>query len=274
MKHSYISAFLLIAVVLISGCTQSGEPARNNTPAQVPEAPKVQMPATPVEEKIVYFVSAPESAIIGDFANITWAVGGGDGKTQHTAIYYDYISHPGKFGTNVTQKSGGYAKLTPDYANGSYDLPNIFSAKIQLIQTGTLYYRAHVILDNKDYWTNERNLTISPRPAEVITDRRNIDADDRGFYSNNRTISAISVSFGHVIDITFNVRSGVSGLSFRGCGEAAEGVWAENSAEFHFSANNTCTINSYDAATNAQKASLEVMVGKPYSVSSVSSKSG
>lgn len=272
MKRSYISAFLLIAIILVSGCTQSGEPVQNNTPTQVNEAPKVPIPPTPpAEEKVVYFVSAPESAIIGDFANITWAVGGEDEKTQHTAIHYDYKSHPGKFGTNVTVKSSGYTKLTPDYANGSYDLPKTFSAKIQLIQTGALYYRAQVILGNKNYWTEERNITISPKTAEVITDRRVIDADEHGFYSNNRTISAISTSFGHVIDITFNVLSSVSGgLSFRGCGQAAENVWKEDSAEYRFNANSTCNITSYDSVTNASKASLQVMVGKPYSVSSKS----
>ncbi len=273
MKRSHISAFLLIAIILVSGCTQSGEPVQNSTQPQAPEVPEVQAPAAPLaEEKVVYFVSAPENAVIGDFANITWAVDGKNGITQHTAIHYDYKSHPGKFDTNASVKSSGYEKLTPDYANGSYDLPKVFSAKIQLIQTGALYYRAHTIIDSKNYWTEERNITISPKAAEVITDRRNIYADDYGFYSNNKTISAISVSFGHFIDITFNARSAnvTGGLSFRGCGQAAEGVWADNSAEFEFTANSTCNITSYNSVTNASKASLLVMVGKPYSVSSKS----
>ncbi|MBU4245873.1 MAG: hypothetical protein KKE71_02420, partial [Nanoarchaeota archaeon] len=242
MKHAHILSFLLIAIILVSGCAQTGEPVQNNTPPQAPEAPKVHAPAAPVvEEKIVYFVSAPENALIGNFANITWAVAGVDEKTQHTAIHYDYKSHPGKFGTNVSAKASGYEKLTPEFANRSYDLPKTFSANIQLIQTGTLYYRAHTIIGEKNYWTEERNVTIAPKTAEVITDMRFIDTDGLGFYSNNRTISAISVSFGHVIDITFNVLSNISGgLNFRGCGRAAEGVWAGNSAEIRFSANSTC----------------------------------
>jgi|GEM_PF-1208877 len=272
MKNARIISLLLIAIVLVSGCTQSNEPAKNNTPAQVPETTKVQTQATiPAEEKVVYFASAPESAIIGDFANITWAVGGGNENTAHTAIHYDYKSHPGKFGTNVTVKASGYEKLTPDYANGSYNVPRTFNSKIQLIQTGVLYYRAHTLIGDKNYWTEERNITISPKTAEVTTDWRLIGADGSGFYSNNRTISAISVSFGHIIDITFNARANMSGgLNFKGCGQSAEGVWAGNSAEIRFNANSTCNISSYDAVTNVQKASLQVMVGKPYSVSSKS----
>lgn len=267
MKHARILSVLLVAAILVSGCVQNNEPAQNDNSSQIPEAPKVQTPATPVEEKVVYFVSAPENAIIGDFVNVTWAVAGVDEKTQHTAIHYDYTSHPGKLGTNVTVKASGYEKLTPEFANKSYNLPKTFSAKIQLMQTGTLYYRAHAVIGDKNYWTDERNITITSRLAEVVTETRVLDADGNGFYSNNRTISAISVSFGHLIDITFDVRSNMSGgLSFRGCGQAAESVWSGNSAELQFSANSTCNITAYDSVTGARKASLQVMVGKPYSM--------
>ena len=266
--NARILSILIVAAVLVSGCVQNNGPAQNDTPAQVPDKP-VQTPPTPVEEKVVYFVNAPENAIIGDFANITWAVDGADEKTQHTAIHYDYASHPGKLGTDVTVNASGYEKLTPEFANKSYNLPKTFSAKIQLTQTGTLYYRAHAVIDDKNYWTEERNIIITPRPVEVVTETRLLDADGNGFYSNNRTLSAISVSFGHLIDITFNVRSNMSGgLSFRGCGTSAESVWAGNSAEYQFSANSTCNITSYDSVTNSKKASLQVMVGKPYSMSS------
>lgn len=102
--------------------------------------------------------------------------------------------------------------------------------------------------------------TVPPLPtAREFT----IDADDTGFYIDNKDISLVSVSNGELVKITFNVRTVgtyFGGLDFRGCGQDTPNTKPGASIEIQFTADSTCTITSYWPSSGVVKDNLQIMV--------------
>lgn len=275
MKNFRVFALIMIAAILVSGCTQYGGQTQNTTPTppQTPGTPEVPPtpPPIPQENIEISVVTAPQTARVGEPVNISWKVSGAEKTISHTAIHYDYTSHPGTFGSDIGPQASEYLKLTSEYASGSFNIPNTFSAIVIPYQAGTLYYRAHAIVDGKNYWTDEKSISIAATQPPVATvDRFSIDADDSGYYSDSKKISSIAVTPGKMVNITFNVLSTNvyhGGLDFRGCG-ANIGAKPGESTSLEFSPTATCTITSYWPLTGISKAELDVTVGAPASTSS------
>ncbi|MBI2084572.1 MAG: hypothetical protein HYT70_03100 [Candidatus Aenigmarchaeota archaeon] len=100
-------------------------------------------------------------------------------------------------------------------------------------------------------------------PAPPAIREFTIEADDSGFYIDNKDISSISVSSGDFVSITYQVRSqGVyyGGLDFRGCGQSTPSVKPGDSIKVQFTALSTCAITSYWPVSNVAKDSMQVIV--------------
>lgn len=102
----------------------------------------------------------------------------------------------------------------------------------------------------------------SPPPLPTVKEFT-IEADDKGFYIDNKDISSIPASKGNVVKITFTVREAgtyYGGLDFRGCGQDTPDTKPGASVEVQFTAESTCTITSYWPASNVPKDSMQVIV--------------
>lgn len=85
----------------------------------------------------------------------------------HTAVHYGSESKPGDFGLDVTPAAAGYSSLTSDFASGSFKIPKKFKAEITASDAeGTLYMRAHAIIDGKHYWTAEKKVSVVKKAEE------------------------------------------------------------------------------------------------------------
>ena len=90
-----------------------------------------------------------------------------------------------------------------------------------------------------------------------------IDADDRGFYIDNKDTSSVPVLKGEIVKITFKVREAgtyYGGLDFKGCGQDTPDTKPGASVEIQFTADQACTITSYWPASNVIKDSMQVIV--------------
>lgn len=245
MKHIYILA-AMAAIVFISGCIQEGT-VGNQTPA----AGSIS----------VDIVSAPTTATAGVPFTITWTVSGPVETIQHTAVHYDYVSHPGTLGEDVGPP-GGYAYLTTEFASGSFNIPNTFSVNITPTETGILYFRAHAIANGKNYWTDERSIYVG-MPAESQIREFAFSADDSGFYyANNTPVYFVSVNKGDFVKMTLNVKPANlarGSLDFRGCGQNATGIMPGNPVNMQFYAASSCAISSYWPSSAVVKSAVEII---------------
>ena len=257
MRLTLILILSLAFVILVSGCAPQEvavEPEAAPTPAPQPEPvaePEVQITLT--------LISAPSLAEVGEQISFTWRVEGAQKTIPHTAVHYDYTSHPGTYGTDVAPPASGYPELTPDFASGEFQIPRSFSVGITPDQTGTLYYRLHAIVDGKNYWANERSISVA-EPAPVIGVKEfTIEGDDGKLYP-----SSIEVSKGDLVRITFKVREEqvyFGGLDFRSdywdnTGKVPKG----GTATVEFTADKTFQFKSYWPVSNKLRATGTVIV--------------
>ncbi len=105
--------------------------------------------------------SSSASARVGAPTTLTWEVRAPVGATAtHTAVHWGTSSTSGELGTEVAPGAAGYPNLLPDYAQGSFALPRTFSSAITFTTAGTQYYRAHAIIDGKNYWSPEYSVVV------------------------------------------------------------------------------------------------------------------
>ncbi|MBI4171063.1 MAG: hypothetical protein HY514_05160 [Candidatus Aenigmarchaeota archaeon] len=120
----------LLSIVLITGCT--AEPSIDVT-------------------------TYPSTANLDGTVNITWVVKGPALNFQHTAVHYGYEHRPGNFLKTTTPDEAGYPALSDVY-NGTS--PATFTVSIPVINPGTLYFRAHAIINGAHYWSKEYTSTV------------------------------------------------------------------------------------------------------------------
>lgn len=245
---------LLLSLAIVLGCIAPAQeqPSEPNETADIPE---VQIS--------ISVVSAPETAKVGEAFSMTWMVSGPEKTIPHTAIHYDFASHPGDFDTSVAPGASGYPGLTQEFASGQFQVPDTFTASITVEQAGTLHYRAHAIVDGMHYWTAERTLTVSEAETPDTGGQLKeftIEADDNGFYPSG----TVNVNAGDTVRITFVVLEDTTyfgGLDFRSSAWGDTGkVSPGASTTVEFVADNTFQFRSYWPSSNVLKATGTVNV--------------
>jgi len=251
----------LLFIVFVSGCT-------------------TQYNGTVTPQYSLESINYPPSVKAGEEFTISWKVNTNVPATiKHTAIHYSSESHPGDYGLDVTPASSGYSGLTTDYASGNFSIPNTFPVKVNApTNSDKLYFRAHAIIEGKNYWTQEYTVNVERTtqtpsgggvlqgevtPPTSTTQEFSIEADDSAFYMSNQRISSISVTKGNTVKITFKVKEAgtyFGGLDFRGCGQDTQDTRPGSSVDVQFNAASTCTITSYWPASNVRKTDLQVVV--------------
>ena len=110
---------------------------------------------TPTTETVAV-TSVPASAIVGESFSITWQVDNPQSITiPHTAIHYGPES----------KVDISYPEFTDEFAQGSFTIPNTFTAVVRAPDNpGTLYFRAHALIEEMDVWTEEDTIEIQPAP--------------------------------------------------------------------------------------------------------------
>ncbi len=102
----------------------------------------------------------PENAKIGEAFQISWWVSHpGTMNLTHTAVHYDYASHPGVLGLQAGPAESGYTEILAVPSNSLKEGFN-FHAEITPNKTGTMYFRVHSIIGGDNYWSEEFSITV------------------------------------------------------------------------------------------------------------------
>ena len=165
-------AWLIVVVIIVAGVLfvlQQRSPEG--------DAPKGEEVADVVEDKmedgetdpstveaidiplVVTRPETPENLVEGSIFGLDWEIQADDlTKVTHTAVHWSTTSHPGDLGTDVGPDASGYEELTEAFVAGEFVVPNTFEDNISLSEGNagkTLYLRAHAILLDKNYWSDE-----------------------------------------------------------------------------------------------------------------------
>ncbi len=111
----------------------------------------------------------PEKVREGETFQVAWVVKGRGLRATHSALHYEADSKPGEIGLDKGPQDVGYPQLTTGFLSGDYALPMEFKAEVKADIVGVLYIRAHVIVDEKHYWTAEKRVEVIRGPGIVIT---------------------------------------------------------------------------------------------------------
>ncbi len=78
---------------------------------------------------------------------------------SHAGVHYGYFSHPGSLGTDVGSKESGYTELIVVPAE-LLIRRNDFEVNFTTTRKGLLYFRAHTIIDGRNYWSEENSIIV------------------------------------------------------------------------------------------------------------------
>ena len=109
----------------------------------------VSMPVTPT----INIVDAPDAVESGKHFKITWRVASNvEHRVEHTAVHYgpESKSEP----LSITS----YPEIS-DVKIGL--IPATFSSNITINKPGVIYLRAHVMINNVNYWSEEKIIVVS-----------------------------------------------------------------------------------------------------------------
>lgn len=169
--------------------------------------------------------------------------------------------------TDVSPSASGYSHLTPDHASGSFDLPQTFSASITPDTAGTLYYRAHAIVNGLNYWTNEMSISVSSSSTGTETSAKEValEADDNGYYLENGTkIETVLFNQGDTANFVFTTRTtnvAFGGLDYRSTAfDTIKAAPGETISTGDVVISSPFEISSYWPGTNQLKAILKIEV--------------
>jgi len=256
-------AYLMTLLIFVAACTaqQAPEAAPDIVAVEPAEVvPEVAEEALKISVAVSDF---PAEAVVGENITISWSVGASKQLSiPHTAIHYSRSTRGGELGTDVTPQQSGYPSLTKEFAKGDFTIPDSFSAQVLAEVTGMLYFRAHAIVEGKQYWTEEKQIPVVPAPEpakpEPSIQEFVIEADDDGLYP-----SSIEVKKGDSVKIIFVVRSKnvyFGGLDFRSDYFTTETGFSGSNVTVEFTAEKPFSFTSYWPASNTKKATGNVIV--------------
>lgn len=161
MKRATILFVILFGVsLLLFACqpTKVASPDELFQPEEDTTNNIIQLEAKPT----IYFTKIPGTIHGDEIINIYWEIGSELSRTiTHTAIHYDIKSHPETFTFEDGPQDSGYPFLTTEYTLGNFSVPGEFTAGFIVPNTANnIYFRAHAIIDGKNYWTEEQSIGI------------------------------------------------------------------------------------------------------------------
>ncbi len=194
-------------------------------------------------------LSFPPTAMPGEKISIVWKVSGGkDGNIEHTAVHWDTV--------------GGHRENINEYPNRSEILtgtsPQDFSVEITVPETGSVFFRAHAIVDGKHAYSPEQEIRIVQEQVQQETQEFTAMVNDARFDP-----ASIEVKKGSLVKITFTIDT--TNVSFGGIdiksSEFETGTISPGaSKQVSFTATKSFTVTGYWPASGIKKGEMQVTV--------------
>ncbi len=155
-RATMLFAILLVLSLLLFAC----QPKDISEEAFQPEIELREDTAN--AEPTIHITRIPGTVNGNEMINIFWEIRSELPLTAiHTAVHYDTESHPGTLTSEDGPENSGYPRLTEEYASGEFFVPEEFTAGFIVPDgAGRVYLRAHTIIEDRNYWTEERIIEI------------------------------------------------------------------------------------------------------------------
>ena len=115
----------------------------------------------------VILVNAPKEAEADITTTFTWRIDGPPATINHTSVHYGIVSDPGEKDLKAKPEDTKYTDFVKDFASGDYNIPLQFVGNTVMSTAGTYYFRAHALIDGKNYWTDEYTMEIKPQGYSI-----------------------------------------------------------------------------------------------------------
>lgn len=153
--------WVAVIVIIVAGILfifQKKAPAQPTSNQTAPTVTMKDIPVTPS------FTSKPKSINAGTIFGVDWKIDAAEQTLgSETAVRWDFTSHPGTIGLDVTPEKSNYPNSTQAYAAGNFVIPGTFEDNIRTISTDAgkiLYMRIVVTVAGKNYWSDEIAVSI------------------------------------------------------------------------------------------------------------------
>jgi len=160
MGKGLVIGIIIGVIVLLGGyfLFSQGTTTQQDTTQQPSQIPSDTGPGLEGEQPSINLLSYPSIATSDEEVTFSWSVEApANAQFTHTAIHYSTASQPGNYGLGVTPGDSGYSELTIEYASGNFEAGTF---ETTLAITETTYFRAHVIINGNNYWTDENMITV------------------------------------------------------------------------------------------------------------------
>lgn len=138
------------------------------TPTQIPPSSTIIPPTpTPIEFKIT-FIDSPTELMEGGQATFTWSIDGPSITIHKSAVYFGTISTQGKLSKDIAPLETNYTDSVKDFISGDYVIPIRFVGNATVAKAGKYFVRVYALIDDKNYWSNERVFTVNSIPGHEI----------------------------------------------------------------------------------------------------------
>lgn len=208
----YIFRFIIVAIVLsvgiIIGLYFSSQVSIKNigkvfpSPTQITPSPTV-IPTTPspIEYKIS-FIDLPTEIIQGGQATFTWTINGPPKTIHKSAAYFGTISTKGNLTKDVAPAETNYTEISKDFIQGDYLIPITFVGNAQVAAPGKYFVRAYALIDNNNYWSDEKAFTVtavSRHEIKIINYPEKIKLNDNSAFTWEITGPAATSGFTAIV---------------------------------------------------------------------------
>ncbi|OGG03973.1 hypothetical protein A2W14_05940 [Candidatus Gottesmanbacteria bacterium RBG_16_37_8] len=122
-----------------------------------------------VPEYKVVILNTPTEVVEDATFAFTWRIDGLATTINSTSIYYGTASSPGELAKDVKPEDTKYTGFVKDFAKGNYNIPLQFVGNAVIASPETYYLRGYALINNQNYWTEERVLEVKSAKAPTAT---------------------------------------------------------------------------------------------------------
>lgn len=109
----------------------------------------------PASDYKVSAVNVTKDITTGQTATFTWYIDGPAAEISQTSVYFGQASVSGILDKSVKPADTKYSENVKDFTNGKYSIPLQFIGNVKIAVPGSYYYRAHALINGKNYWSDE-----------------------------------------------------------------------------------------------------------------------
>ena len=158
--------FIVLSVGIFIGLYFSGKAGNiknigmTPVPTKIMANPTVIPPSpTPIEYK-AKFIDSPVELMEGGQATFTWTIDGPPKTIHKSAAYFGTISNGGILTKDVSPAETKYTDSTKEFLNGDFIIPIRFVGNAAISKPGKYFVRVYALIDNENYWSDERIFTV------------------------------------------------------------------------------------------------------------------